>query len=87
MVFFVQWMKQLNSPLEEVDPEMADIIELEKARQWKVPPLLLVFILLLSVAVLRILLPQAAPSASAAACAGSRRFYRCCMPEFNRFAT
>jgi hypothetical protein len=26
----------LNSSLEEVDPEIADIIELEKARQWKV---------------------------------------------------
>ncbi|KAL3845748.1 hypothetical protein ACJIZ3_003151 [Penstemon smallii] len=31
----VTWMKQLNAPLEEVDPEIADIIELEKARQWK----------------------------------------------------
>ncbi|EYU36435.1 hypothetical protein MIMGU_mgv1a0053861mg, partial [Erythranthe guttata] len=29
------WTKQLNEPLEEVDPEIADIIELEKARQWK----------------------------------------------------
>jgi glycine hydroxymethyltransferase len=27
----------LNAPLEEVDPEIADIIEHEKARQWKVP--------------------------------------------------
>jgi glycine hydroxymethyltransferase len=26
----------LNAPLEEVDPEIADIIEHEKARQWKV---------------------------------------------------
>lgn len=26
----------MNAPLEEVDPEVADIIELEKARQWKV---------------------------------------------------
>jgi hypothetical protein len=33
---WVQWPKQLNAPLEEVDPEIADIIELEKARQWKV---------------------------------------------------
>jgi hypothetical protein len=32
----MQWPKQLNSSLEEVDPEIADIIELEKARQWKV---------------------------------------------------
>jgi hypothetical protein len=32
----MQWTKQLNAPLEEVDPEVADIIELEKARQWKV---------------------------------------------------
>ncbi|CAA7393958.1 unnamed protein product [Spirodela intermedia] len=31
----VTWPKQLNASLEEVDPEMADIIELEKARQWK----------------------------------------------------
>ncbi|XP_075516806.1 serine hydroxymethyltransferase 2, mitochondrial-like [Primulina tabacum] len=31
----VTWTKQLNAPLEEVDPEIADIIELEKARQWK----------------------------------------------------
>ncbi|KAI4366521.1 hypothetical protein MLD38_022391 [Melastoma candidum] len=29
------WIKQLNQPLEEIDPEIADIIELEKARQWK----------------------------------------------------
>ncbi|CAN6482291.1 unnamed protein product [Victoria cruziana] len=29
------WTKQLNAPLEEIDPEIADIIELEKARQWK----------------------------------------------------
>ncbi|KAF5958357.1 hypothetical protein HYC85_005582 [Camellia sinensis] len=29
------WPKQLNSPLEVVDPEIANIIELEKARQWK----------------------------------------------------
>ena len=32
----LQWPKQLNAPLEVVDPEIADIIELEKARQWKV---------------------------------------------------
>ncbi|GFP89577.1 serine hydroxymethyltransferase 2 mitochondrial [Phtheirospermum japonicum] len=31
----ITWTKQLNAPLEEVDPEIADIIELEKARQWK----------------------------------------------------
>lgn len=31
----VTWIKQLNAPLEEIDPEIADIIELEKARQWK----------------------------------------------------
>ncbi|KAJ7958885.1 Serine hydroxymethyltransferase [Quillaja saponaria] len=29
------WIKQLNDPLEVVDPEVANIIELEKARQWK----------------------------------------------------
>ncbi|XP_050378846.1 serine hydroxymethyltransferase 2, mitochondrial [Argentina anserina] len=29
------WIKQLNEPLEVIDPEIADIIELEKARQWK----------------------------------------------------
>ncbi|RZR84392.1 hypothetical protein BHM03_00011225 [Ensete ventricosum] len=34
----VSWPKQLNAPLEVVDPEIADIIELEKARQWKVLP-------------------------------------------------
>lgn len=34
--FCYQWPKQLNAPLEEVDPEIANIIELEKARQWKV---------------------------------------------------
>ncbi|XP_019192162.1 PREDICTED: serine hydroxymethyltransferase, mitochondrial-like [Ipomoea nil] len=31
----VTWIKQLNAPLEQIDPEIADIIELEKARQWK----------------------------------------------------
>lgn len=31
-----QWPKQLNAALEVVDPEIADIIEHEKARQWKV---------------------------------------------------
>ena len=34
-----QWPKQLNAPLGVVDPEIADIIELEKARQWKVKSL------------------------------------------------
>lgn len=34
--FLLQWIKQLNVPLEAMDPEIADIIELEKARQWKV---------------------------------------------------
>ncbi|KAK8624239.1 hypothetical protein V6N13_065590 [Hibiscus sabdariffa] len=29
------WVHQLNAPLEEIDPEIANIIELEKARQWK----------------------------------------------------
>ncbi|KAK9097032.1 hypothetical protein Sjap_022529 [Stephania japonica] len=29
------WPKQLNAPLQSVDPEIANIIELEKARQWK----------------------------------------------------
>ncbi|XP_023001927.1 serine hydroxymethyltransferase 2, mitochondrial [Cucurbita maxima] len=29
------WIKQLNAPLGVIDPEIADIIELEKARQWK----------------------------------------------------
>ncbi|XP_019447182.1 PREDICTED: serine hydroxymethyltransferase, mitochondrial-like [Lupinus angustifolius] len=32
---YLQWPKQLNAPLEAVDPEVADIIELEKNRQWK----------------------------------------------------
>lgn len=36
MLLLLQWPKQLNSSLEEIDPEIADIIELEKARQWKV---------------------------------------------------
>ncbi|KAM7516920.1 hypothetical protein LguiA_006503 [Lonicera macranthoides] len=31
----ITWTKQLNAPLEKIDPEIADIIELEKARQWK----------------------------------------------------
>ncbi|KAL2453825.1 Serine hydroxymethyltransferase 1 [Abeliophyllum distichum] len=31
----VNWTKPLNAPLEEVDPEIFDIVELEKARQWK----------------------------------------------------
>lgn len=29
-------MEQLSAPLEEIDPEMADLIEHEKTRQWKV---------------------------------------------------
>lgn len=37
----IQWPKQLNAPLEAVDPEIANIIELEKARQWKVHLLIL----------------------------------------------
>ncbi|KAL0381466.1 UNVERIFIED_CONTAM: Serine hydroxymethyltransferase, mitochondrial [Sesamum angustifolium] len=32
---YYMWPKQLNAPLEVVDPEIADIIEHEKARQWK----------------------------------------------------
>jgi glycine hydroxymethyltransferase len=39
----VQWPKQLNAPLEEVDPEIFDIIEHEKARQWKVSVSSLIF--------------------------------------------
>ncbi|KAJ7530784.1 hypothetical protein O6H91_14G019000 [Diphasiastrum complanatum] len=31
----VTWPKHLNLPLAEVDPEISDIIELEKNRQWK----------------------------------------------------
>lgn len=34
--FFSQWIKQLNASLEDIDPEIADIVELYKARQWKV---------------------------------------------------
>jgi glycine hydroxymethyltransferase len=30
-----QWPKICNLSLEEVDPEMADIVEKEKNRQWK----------------------------------------------------
>jgi hypothetical protein len=32
----VQWPKLLNAGLEEVDPELYDIIEHEKNRQYKV---------------------------------------------------
>lgn len=32
----LQWPQQLNAGLEEVDPELFDIIEKEKNRQWKV---------------------------------------------------
>ena len=32
----LQWPKVLNAPLSEVDPELEDIIEHEKNRQWKV---------------------------------------------------
>ena len=32
----LQWPKRLNAPLSEVDPELVDIIEKEKNRQWKV---------------------------------------------------
>ena len=32
----MQWPKRLNAPLSEVDPELVDIIEKEKNRQWKV---------------------------------------------------
>jgi hypothetical protein len=34
--YLLQWIKQLNEPLEVIDPDITDIIELEKARQWKV---------------------------------------------------
>eukprot|EP00983_Pelagomonas_calceolata_P092159 1157633-Pelagomonas_calceolata.AAC.2 len=30
-----QWPKQLNTSLAEVDPELFDLIEKEKNRQWK----------------------------------------------------
>ena len=38
MTFFVcgQWPKMCNAPLSEVDPQLYDIIEKEKNRQWKV---------------------------------------------------
>lgn len=32
----LQWPKVLNAPLSEIDPELEDIIEHEKNRQWKV---------------------------------------------------
>jgi len=32
----MQWPKHLNAPLVEVDPELFDIIEKEKNRQFKV---------------------------------------------------
>lgn len=31
-----QWPKLLNTSLQEVDPDLYDIIEKEKNRQWKV---------------------------------------------------
>jgi len=31
----LQWPKVLNAPLSEVDPELFDIIEKEKNRQYK----------------------------------------------------
>ena len=43
----LQWTKVLNEPLEVVDPEIADIIELEKARQWKVSFFFLFFLKIL----------------------------------------
>lgn len=48
---YTQWPKQLNASLEVVDPEVADIIELEKNRQWKVL-FALIFIFFLSLEVL-----------------------------------
>ena len=38
MTWFVcgQWPKMCNAPLSEVDPQLYDIIEKEKNRQWKV---------------------------------------------------
>uniref|UniRef100_A0A6V7QWJ4 Glycine hydroxymethyltransferase n=1 Tax=Ananas comosus var. bracteatus TaxID=296719 RepID=A0A6V7QWJ4_ANACO len=35
LYYMSMWTDQLSAPLEVVDPEIADIIELEKARQWK----------------------------------------------------
>lgn len=35
-LMWLQWPKVLNAPLSEVDPDLADIIEHEKNRQWKV---------------------------------------------------
>ena len=35
-LMWLQWPKVLNAPLSEVDPELDDIIEHEKNRQWKV---------------------------------------------------
>lgn len=32
----LQWPRQLNAPLAEVDPQLYDIIEKEKNRQFKV---------------------------------------------------
>lgn len=37
-LYVTQWPKVLNAPLAEVDPELEDIIEHEKNRQWKVRP-------------------------------------------------
>lgn len=38
--YVLQWPKQLNASLEEVDPELYDIIEKEKNRQFKVQSVL-----------------------------------------------
>jgi hypothetical protein len=35
-IWLVQWPRFLNKSLAEVDPELNDIIEKEKNRQWKV---------------------------------------------------
>jgi glycine hydroxymethyltransferase len=37
VLWYVQWPQALNKHLHEVDPELYDIIEKEKNRQWKVP--------------------------------------------------
>ena len=54
-------MKQLNADITELDPEISDIIEHEKNRQWKVWGILIngcigpiLFLMMLSLPILRV---------------------------------
>lgn len=63
IVSWEQWVKQLNADITELDPEISDIIEHEKNRQWKVWGILInvcigpiLFLLMLSLLILRMFL-------------------------------